>query len=151
MSIEKCAFHADSRSSASEDISKLNRKATSVLQTNSVNEESKMGRNVEVLNLSLGTALGLPRNPPHWITASCPLLAHVLHDSWSLPSSISHCLHRQWRLLQCGWNWRMNAIFREEKHRLPDQCSVLLVALKRSRTESKLHTWQPFREFSPLW
>ena len=84
-----------------------------------------------------GTALGLPRNTSHWIAASSPLLAHVLYDSWSLPSSILLCLHRHWRLLQCGWNWRMNASFREEKHRLPDQCSVLLVALKRSKTESQ--------------
>jgi len=58
-------------------------------------------------------------------------------ESSPIPPSVLLCLHRQWRLLQCGWNWRMSAIFRKEKHRLPDQCNVLLVALKRSRTESQ--------------
>ena len=98
MSIEKCAFHADSRSSASEDISKLNRKATSVLQTNSVNEESKMGRNVEVLNLSLGVSCRPTSESTSLNSGFFSLLPRVLYDSWSLPLSIPLsillCLHR---------------------------------------------------------
>ena len=141
MSIEKCALHADSCSSASEDVSKVNRKVTSILQTNSINKESKMGRNVGVLDLSLGDGSRPTSESTSLNSRFLSLLAHVLHDSWSLPSSIPSsvllCLHRQWRLLQCGCNWRMNASFREEKHRLPDQCSALLVALRRSRTESQ--------------
>jgi len=67
---------------ASEDISKLNRKATSILQTNSVNKEYKTGRNVlKYWIFRWGTALGLPRNPPDWIAASSPLLARALYGS----------------------------------------------------------------------
>jgi len=149
MSVEKCH---------SEDVSKVNRKPnwcivfeyTSVLRTNSLKKNCKMGRNLDILNLSMGNSS--TSESIHWITASSSLLimfctiARIFYHQLCLVFIVSEGFFKkvQTKLTNdCKLTWREMQVARS----VFTFYNVLLVALKRSRTVPNYTQHSHFESF----